>query len=432
MKRSQVIAILALLITISSVNQWTDLPIDNTFAWWGIYLLILFYFVKARKYFYNKVNNKNLYILFAYLIWNGFCVLRGLLVAENYWEWKQLVSTAMFLALPLSIYVTTNKWMVQKIIFIWLKYALPGFFILYYFLHKEAIGRYLIPISFLFLFFPIIKRKWKFILVFFTLLVFLTDLSARSNVIKFAVPVIFSCIYYIRALVGKKLINTGRLILLILPWLLFLLSINGVFNPFAMDDYIEGDFTSTSVSSISGEQRVESLTADTRTPLYVEVLESAINNNYVILGRTPARGNDSELFGSSLNDELKTGKLERFSNEVAVLNIFTWTGLIGVILYFLIFFKASYLAVNQSNNIFIKIIGLYISFRWLYAWVEDFSRFNLANLFLWIAIGLCFSASFRNMTDKEVKKWVSGIFDKRYRKLEIINYKKRMEWLLNK
>jgi hypothetical protein len=186
----------------------------------------------------------------------------------------------------------------------------------------------------------------------------------------------------------------------------------GVFNVFKMDKYIKGEYKIS--RSTKGEEKEESLTTDTRTFLYEEVLESAVKHNYSLLGRTPARGNDSASFGSFLADELNTGKMERFSNEVSILNVFTWTGLVGVILYFFIFIKASYLAINKSNNIYVKIIGLYVAFRWTYAWVEDFSRFDLSYLFLWIMIGMCFSRAFRNMTDLELKLWVRGIFEKHY------------------
>ncbi len=88
----------------------------------------------------------------------------------------------------------------------------------------------------------------------------------------------------------------------------------------------------------------------------------------------------------------------------------------GVILYFLVFSKASYLAIFRSNNTMIKIIGLYISFRWTYAWVEDFSRFDLSYFFLWVMIGMCFSKSFREMNNADMKIWVLGIFNERIRK----------------
>jgi hypothetical protein len=57
-------------------------------------------------------------------------------------------------------------------------------------------------------------------------------------------------------------------------------------------------------------------------------------------------------------------------------------------------------------------MGINVAFRWAYGWVEDFSVFDLSNIFLWIMIGMCFSESFRKMNDKEIKIWVLGIFQK--------------------
>jgi len=426
----KVIPILILLITVSSVNAWTNLPIGNATMWAIVYALMLIIFVKSRIYFFNKENKPYTYIVFIFLAWNIICIIRGMLVAENYWEWKNLMTTSMFLLLPLSIYVTTNKLIVQRILTIWLKYALPAFFIFLIFIHGDAIGQYLVPVSFLFLFFPVLKIKWKLVLIFFTLVVIVSDLGARSNVIKFTIPIFFASIYYFRLLIGKKLLETVRLVIFAVPLVLFGLGVTGVFNVFKMDEYIEGDYTST--SEVNGEENEQELLGDTRTFIYVEVLESAIKNNYIFLGRTPARGNDSKSFGSYLAYELKTGKMERFANEVSILNVFTWTGIIGVILHFLLFFKATYLAINKSNNIFIKIIGLYLAFRWAYGWVEDFSTLNLNTFFLWVSLGICFSKSFRAMSNKEFTLWVRGIFDKRYRKLEYFINQRKIEWLLKK
>jgi hypothetical protein len=148
------------------------------------------------------------------------------------------------------------------------------------------------------------------------------------------------------------------------------------------------------------------LKADTRSFIYDEVLSSAKKYNSWLIGRSPARGYDSDSFG----EEDMTGRWERPGCEVAILNIFTWTGIVGVILYLMVFYRASYLAINHSNNTFSKILGLFIAFRWLYAWVEDINYFTLTTVFLWFLIGLCYSKSFRIMTNKEVEYWVQGIF----------------------
>jgi len=85
------------------------------------------------------------------------------------------------------------------------------------------------------------------------------------------------------------------------------------------------------------------------------------------------------------------------------------------ILYFLIFVKAAHLSIYKSNNFFIKVVGLYVSFRWMYAWIEDFREFDFSTMFVWICLGMCFSESFRKLNDREIYYWVQGFFDKKYR-----------------
>ena len=97
---------------------------------------------------------------------------------------------------------------------------------------------------------------------------------------------------------------------------------------------------------------------------------------------------------------------ERGGCEVSILNIYTYIGLIGVIIYYLIFYSSSYLAIYKSNNIYIKLLGVFITFRWLYAWVEDFNNFDINYVMIWFMIGMCYSTQFRNMNNCQFKKWV--------------------------
>jgi hypothetical protein len=152
--------------------------------------------------------------------------------------------------------------------------------------------------------------------------------------------------------------------------------------------------------------------------MYEEVLRSAKNYNYWVIGRSPARGNETFAFASLLEEI--TGRNERYRNEANITNVFTWMGIIGVILYFLVFYKATYLAINKSNNIFSKLIGLFVAFRWMYAWVEDYYAFDMNNFVIWIMIGTCFSYSFRKMNNAEVIIWARGIFEPKY--IRYMNY----------
>lgn len=88
------------------------------------------------------------------------------------------------------------------------------------------------------------------------------------------------------------------------------------------------------------------------------------------------------------------------------LNTFTWCGLIGLILFSLIFFKASYLAVYKSKNIYISLLGCYVAFQWSYGWIENVQQLDILNITLWIMVGMCYSTDFRQMDNKEFKEWI--------------------------
>lgn len=404
---------ISILTELPYPGTFTDFIINlkNTTVWWLIQALILLVFWMSKHYIFDKRDSQNLKIVQWYILWNILCIFRGMFIAEGYWDWKGLVGNSMALLIPIVAYAATNKIISQSILSFYVKYSLPLFFVFAFLISTDAYGFYLVPVSIFMLFFPLLTRRWKIITGLFTLLVLTIDLGARSNVIKFGIPILLMLIYYFREIISVKILEFVRKLLILTPILFFLLTVSGVFNVFKMDNYIKGDYNESKRDAL-GQKKTSSLKADTRTFLYVDVLQTAKKYNTWWMGRSPARGNLSASYGEG--DMNRRG--ERLGNEVAILNIFTWTGIIGVILYFFVFYMASYIATNMSNNIFSKILGLYIAFRWLYAWVEDVNNFSMTTVVLWLTIGLCFSTSFRGMTDREVKYWVRGIFDIHYRK----------------
>ncbi|OJV81856.1 MAG: hypothetical protein BGO34_08765 [Bacteroidia bacterium 44-10] len=424
---SHFLPIIIILLAVYSVLPYTRTGVpmvaslNNTTLWWGISLIILIAFFLSRYYFFDKRNEDNMLIVWMYLLWNLVSIIRGVFVAEIYWDWKALIGNTMALMLPIVIFSATNKMVVQSLLAFFIKYALPLFLVSMLIIRTDAYGFYLIPVSFLVLFFPALTKRQKMLLLFISAIVIVADLSARSNVIKFGVPFFVLLLYKFRKVISVKIMEILRIAIFVIPLILFILGVTGTFNVFNMDEYIKGDITVVGMDNY-GDRVEQKMTTDTRTFLYKEVLESAINNNYWLLGRTPARGNDSDSFGY-LTAEL-TGRYERISNEIGLANVFTWTGIIGVVLFSLIFFRASYLAVNRSKSIYAKMLGIYVAFRWLYSWIEDVNDFSLNYFMLMVMIGLCFSESFRNMTNKDITIWVRGIFDVRYVRLQQYLYKK--------
>lgn len=390
---------------VTSIQYKTGLPAANTTLWWVLQAFVLYIFFISKKHFFDVRQAPAMLYVLLYLWWNVFSLARGVFIAENYWDWKVLVFNGMGLLIPVVAYVATNTALMQSIFKYYLKYTLLLILGFSFLIFPDAYGYYLVPISFLVLFFPLLNLRWKLILLAITIFVITVDLGARSNVIKFAVPVLLSLIYYFRFYLSIMLFERIRKLLFIAPFILFTLAATDTFNIFNMNDYVGSDYSTIGVN-VDGDAIDDDLKADTRTFLYVEVLQTAEKYNTWLIGRSPARGNESVFFGM---DDM-TGRGERAANEVGILNVFTWTGIVGVLLYCLAFYRASYLAINQSNNTFSQIMGLFVAFRWVYAWVEDVNFFSLTTVFLWLLIGLCYSKHFRSMTNKDVEFWVQGIF----------------------
>lgn len=398
----QILPYSILLISISSILQWCTLPIGNTFLWWILQGIILFLFVKLRPQRYTIIPIK---VFLIYLIFSA--IYGAIYMTENYWDWKLLVNNFMFFSLPLASFVFSRPSILKKLLKCWFKYSWFILFTLIPFLISDAYGRFLVPFTFLALLFPVIKGKYRLFILAAYLITITLGSESRSDTIKFTICLLLGLSLYIPTIwKNKKMILTGYYSLLIIPIILFILGVTNTFNIFRLEEELglEGRYT---LKDNKGDEY--SALGDTRTFLYVEVLKSAINNDYTLIGRSIARGYDSMTFGEEIDKAKEIKRGERGGCETSILNIFNYFGITGVIIYFIIFARASFLAICRSKNIFLPVIGIYIAFRWLFAWIEDFSRFDLNYLFLWIFIGMCYSPFFRQMKNKEIIIWVNQI-----------------------
>ncbi|WP_418878244.1 hypothetical protein [Xylanibacter rarus] len=391
-----------LLISVSSILQWCSLPIGNTFLWWLLQSLILFIFYKLKpiKYVIRPIK--------FFLIYLGFSAIYGaVFMTENYWDWKLLVSNLMIFSLPLSAFVFGSPIYLPKVLKCWLKYAWIILILLMPFLDSDAYGRFLVPFTFLGLFITHLNKKYVILTIVAYLITITFGSASRSDMLKFSVCLILGVSMLFSFLWKNKKVIWGIAVsMIIAPIIFFILGVTGNFNIFNIEEELglEGKYEMKG----SGGEEYSALT-DTRTFLYVEELKSAFNNNYIIFGRSIARGYDSLFFGDSIDAEMGTTRDERPACETSILNVFNYFGIVGVIIYFAIFFRASFLAIHRSQNRFIPVLGVYVAFRWLFAWIEDFSKFDLNYLFLWIFIGICYSPVFRNMSNQDFKKWLNRV-----------------------
>ncbi|MBU2880308.1 hypothetical protein [Aliiglaciecola lipolytica] len=390
------------------IQFYTGIPFANTTFWWAFQALFITVIFVAIKLFIDNKQFLLMKLVAVYIIWILINIVRGSIISDGYWDFKGLIANSLALTVPIVAYIGTNPKLMKKMLSAYFVYGLIVFVLLLVILPKVAYGYYLVPVTLVTLFFPALSFRTKILILSLILVVLTADLLARSNVIKFFVPIILCSLYYFRSIFSVKMLNSVRISLLALPIIFLVLASTKTFNIFKIQEYVDQDFTATAVNR-HGSENEENLLGDTRSFLYSEALFTANYFDSWIAGRSPARGTLSDVFGYA--DPNNRG--ERLGGEVAILNIFTWLGIIGVLLYGSIFYVASYLAVCKSENYFIKILGLFVAFRWAYAWVEDFTIFSLTYVTLWLMIGMCYSKQFRSMSDKDFRLWVNGIFTKR-------------------
>jgi len=294
----------------------------------------------------------------------------------------------------------------------WMRFALPLLVVFFLFgFQGQALHFYVGPVLTLSCFLPIIPRGWRCLFVAILLAMVFADFGARSQMVKAVMVFLLSFTLLVAKNVSVAVLKLGHWLCYIIAIVLLVLGITGRFNVFDDLSTHEGQYTQKVVRE--GQTVEEDMAADTRTFIYVEVINSALEHDYVLFGRTPARGNDSMAFGALNAEDLNTGKYERHSNEVCHPNVFTWLGLVGMIMYSLLYMRSSWLAVYRSKNIYVKLVGVYIAFRWFWGWIEDWNAFDIANLSLWMLMAIGFSTEFRSMSNAEFRRWVRSIFVKR-------------------
>lgn len=377
--------------------------------WFAEYIFMykLFMFSKEKRTTFCYEQLKPYRIINIYLLYNFFCIIYGYIDAEDAWNYFRVIENTIVMLMPVIVYTVADKIDGQIILAHYIKYGIWLCLLICIF-HK-AIGSYFVPFSCFILFIPALPNKWKFVVLVISFFVFYIDsIIIRSNVVRFFVPYLLLSIYFLRHIISVRFLELLRKFIFVLPFIFFILAIQNIFNVFDMSDYMSKYNIIVDQKKSNGEMEENSLIEDTRTILYSEVLQTAQKHNSWWFGQSPAHGNETSFFSDEIMRVI--GKAERAKNEVAILNIFTWEGIIGVILYGLMFYKASYLAINNSNNIYSKMLGLYVVFRWAYSWVEEANNFSMVHYFLWIMIGLCFSSGFRQMNDYEIKEWIGDVF----------------------
>lgn len=347
-------------------------------------------------------------VKFLFLMWfliNIFNLFRSFILATDYWDLKVLfLSSFSFSFIALAIFLGENLNNIQIV----LKYVLKYVFVwgilfipvsLTYF--DELYPRIMIMSSLFILFIPYLKYKWKFLIIFVSIVSIILSVSFRSNIIRILFSYIIILTFYLWSYKRDKILKITNIILYILPLALFYLAIWGNFNI-----YNEiAQFKNLGIITTSSTGLQENLAADTRTFLYNEVFVQLSTTKNWLLGEGAAGSYKSKVFYNTGGAILGT----RYSTEVGILNVLLRYGLLGVFSYFILLFYVSYLGIYKSNNDLSKLLAVFISSRWLLSFIEEFTDFNLNFLFFWIVVGLLSTNKFRILSNGDIKEFFKSV-----------------------
>lgn len=383
-----------LVLCVSAVNSFLRFPLDSTTFFWIINSVIILSMFMLWDKTYHPTQ-----IMMWMLLVSVSCLI-GAFICRDYWDWKLLISNVISYSICLAAVAVAVPDLLQKVLNILYKHIWKLFILLALFLASKGIAKFLLPFSFLALFYPLLSSKYrKFVWVaLFITIAF--GFQSRSDIIRF-----FVCIAIGLWSVRHDIASYARRwywIFFVLPFVLFVLAANGSFNIFKVGEKLDVEVDETSRINVT----------DSRSLLYEEVIKSVEKRGTQYFGGTPARGYYSEWLIRNMDRSDITGDLhygERGNSESSVLNVYMHFGILGMIVYLLVFVSASYFSIFRSNNIYIPVIGLYVAFRYAMGWMEDFTNFDLNMFFLWAMIGMCYSPYFRDMSDEDFEEWFNGV-----------------------
>lgn len=366
-----------------------------TLRFTSLFCMILY---ARRSKWRNLIPSMGITLTNLLIFWNVITIIRGAYNADIYYDWRFLVLSSLFyFTIPLAIVIGITILHNAPIIITLLKkvYLYSLILIPLSAINVYVYARTVISVWLMLLLSAYINNKWRiliFVTAFFSMV---TAFEIRANFLRVSIGVLLLLLYYFRNIIKIVWLKIICFVVFLAPLILLYLGVTGVFNAFQ-------PFESNDAFVISdGGKESSNLMADTRTGLYIEVLNSVAADNIVFFGGGATARYKTEMF-------VLTGNLaERYGAEVGFLNTLLYSGIVGVLIYLLILCYAAYLGLSKSNNFLCKMLALFLAFRWVLFFIEDITKFDMNFYFLWIAVGMCFSNQFRSITDRQITIWVN-------------------------
>ncbi len=359
----------------------------------AVYCLVWIIFCAVLRYRYDADIDLSLFVKLL-LCWNVIILIRGYWNATDYWDYRGLVmSRTPALLLPIVVYMGGSLELMSKIYSFVLKVYIPVSMLIVKSVFYQVIG---VPILFLVPWIGLLSRRWyKYVFILFIILSI--NLSARAWSLRLLFAFLLLFISLFKGNKQKILLRGIYTVMVAAPIFFALLAYIGKFNVLDAESYI--DISNGKIPTV-----------DTRSHLYTMVHEKLEKENMVLIGL----GGVSEYW-HGFNSEYRYSDNKGFSQkgrdrtESGLLNMYLCGGMIGVILYSLLFVVSAYKAIFCSNSRLCVLLGIFLLFRWIISFVDEPENWLASMIILYMTIGICLSRKFRTMSDDEVKMWIKTI-----------------------
>lgn len=367
------------------------------------------FFILWRKYYrLNDEQSVNIKVIQLFIGVNALIFLHGLIDLKSSQDFSVTFGSMLFILLlfPLYIYSVNSKSFIY-ILKNTLIFILPLCFITYLFRQQDGFMTFPNNISFVYLFLlfiPFVKLKWKLFFIGLAVLGITYDITRRSFLINVTVAlfiVLIVSIFQYNKL--KKIFRILFFPLVISPFVLLVLGLLGVFNIFKI-----GENSTLKIGDEKGVSR--DALVDSRSSIYADVFSELYEKKAFLIGLGGNGKTKTSLLDNLNQDFSSVYKEGRRATESVMLNYFQWGGILGALSFWLLLVVGAYNAIFKSKNKLMMMLGLFITFKVIYAFVEDRVGIRLASYFYFYMIGMCYNVKFLNLSDKQVKYILQKVF----------------------
>lgn len=389
-------------------------PVVNAFSFGKIpqmYDYIVYIVIAVTAFWYYIAHYKTIWkdnkwlalfydVLIAYVI-IGY--LKNHFVPSGLFPFFKMRICAAFLAFGCTFMFMYEPNLIKRVVHLWWK-IVPLTFLLTFW--KVEISQYIILMHFclLFLIFlPYFSKKRKMIIISALLFIVYSGLQQRIDFLNIAFPVLLYIILRIGKKWSKSFYKAFFHVLMLVPIFFLLCFLKTGFNVLDMNSYIHDDIKSKTAGN---------MTDDTRSLLYEEAYVSAVDNHYLWLGRTPYYGYDSPWVEQRDGDALIYKGVAQRVSEVFIVNMLTWAGLFGCVLFFLMYYKIGIDTLARTRNNALSILCLYISVFWVICWISHYMFVpSLDYMILYMVIALCLNHNNRELDNQQMETTLKKILN---------------------